>query len=504
MTEQRIGIIDIGSNSIRLVIYERTALGAYRVVDSSKQAGRLSDQIDKHDRLNEAAAERLVTTLRHFRLLCQHHGAGRVRTVATAAIRNAVNRDDVVGHLQRETGMEIEILSGEQEAAYGFLGMINTMAIRDGFLIDIGGGSTELSLFRDGRLRRSYSFPFGCVNLAKAYAPKGMLEDPGLQELEAYILHAIDTEPWIKEFPGLPLVGVGGTVRSAAKIHQAKTKYPLPLTHNYEMDNGEMDSLFGELRSLPLDKRKKTPGLSKDRADLIVPGLAILRCFSRAVQASNYLVCGAGLRDGLFYDSLLQEGSRLDDVLEYSIANLQALYPDVPQGHVGQVNRLAMQLYETLRPACDLDKDASIWLHTASSLFRIGASIDYYHYAKHTFYLMTNSRLNGLSHRGIILASAIASYKNKSGARHLHHAYQPPLQEQDLDLIYRLGTLLQLAIALDRSKSQLIGSLNIEISSTKLLLTADSATAPLDMERKEVESMAADFKKVWGIVPILL
>ncbi|CAM4359480.1 Ppx/GppA phosphatase family protein [Paenibacillus tarimensis] len=504
MTEQRIGIIDIGSNSIRLVIYERTALGAYRVVDSSKQAGRLSDQIDEEGRLNEAAVQRLVATLRHFRLLCQHHGAGRVRTVATAAIRNAVNRDEVVEHLQRETGMDIEILSGEQEAAYGFLGMINTMGIRDGFLIDIGGGSTELSLFRDGSLMRSFSFPFGCVNLAKAYTRKGMLEESGLQELEAYILQAIDAVPWIKEFPDLPLVGVGGTVRSAAKIQQAKIKYPLPLTHNYEMAIEEMDSLFGELRSLPLDKRKKTPGLSKDRADLIVPGLAILRCFSRAAQASHYLVCGAGLRDGLFYDSLLEEGSRLDNVLEYSIANLQALYPDVPHGHVGQVNRLAMQLYETLRPVSDLDKDATVWLHTASSLFRIGASIDYYHYAKHTFYLMTNSRLNGLSHRGIILAAAIASYKNKSGARHLHHAFQPPLLEQDLDLIYKLGTLLQLAIALDRSKSQLIMKLDIELQSSKLLLTASSASAPLDMERKEVETMAADFKKVWGLIPTLL
>ena len=503
MEQQRMGIIDIGSNSIRLVIYERTPQGAYRVIDGSKQAGRLSEQIDGDGKLNEAAVDRLVGTLHRFRLLCFLHKTDRIRAVATAAIRNAANREHVLQRLAKETGLTVEPLSGKEEAAYGFLGMINTMEVRDGFLIDIGGGSTELSLFRGRELIRSVSFPFGAVNSSRRYAEKGNLDDKSLSELESVLRNAIEAEPWIREAAGLPLVGIGGTVRTLARMHQAQIKYPLPQTHNYVMRPEDTEALFASLRGLPLEKRKKTPGLSKDRADLIVPGIAILRTFFRACRADRYLICGAGLRDGLFFDLALPSGGRLDDPLDYSIANIGALYPDAPQPHVDQVNRLAAALYDELAPRYPLGGEAACWLNVASRLFRIGAGIDYYQYAKHTFYLMVNSHLNGLSHRGILISAAVASYKNRSGARQLHHAYKPIMDDDDLEAVYRLGTLLQLAVALDRSESQPFEGLEADIRSNKLLLRPIGQNGPMTMERSEVDALADDFRKVWGLTPVL-
>ncbi|GGG20882.1 Ppx/GppA phosphatase family protein [Paenibacillus abyssi] len=503
MREQRIGIIDIGSNSIRLVIYERTTNGAHRVIEGSKRPARLSGEIDAGGNLSVHAIDNLVDILRHFRLICSHQHTYTIRAVATAAIRNAANRDDILNRLDKEAGLRVELLSGKEEAEFGFLGMINSMDIEDGFLVDIGGGSTEISLFRNRKLLRSVSFPFGCVNLARAFMDKGMMNDSSLQALELYVKEAFGQEPWIAENEGLPLVAVGGTARAFGKIHQAQHHYPFQQTHNYPIAKQSADSLFSALRSLPLDKRKKFPGLSKDRVDLIVPGLAVLRLILQGCKASEYIICGAGLRDGLFYTSRFTERPLLDDVLAYSVNNLCALHPEPPQQHISHVNVTAMMLFDTLSLRYPLPERSRSWMDAASMLFRIGASIDYYQYAKHSFYLIVNSHLNGLSHREILIVAAIASFRSKNKARQHLNDYKQLLESSDLELILRLGTLLQLAIALDRSEAQSLQRMRLEAVEDKLYIQPLLASDKLEVERKEVDALADDFNKVWGFIPVL-
>ncbi|OXM15296.1 Ppx/GppA family phosphatase [Paenibacillus herberti] len=511
MNEQRIGIIDIGSNSIRLVVYEQTASGAHRVIDGSKRPARLSQRITADGRIDEDTVRELAETLGHFRLLCAHHRTRIVRAVATAAMRNAVNGEEVLQALTAETGLEIELLPGEQEAGFGFLGMVNTMDVRDGFLIDIGGGSTEISLFKERTLVESISFPFGCVSLARNYADNGMLNDEGLQELERMALQAAEREDWLRWSPGLPLIGVGGTIRSLAKIHQAVRKYPFPQTHNYAMPTGDSDHLFDTLRDMPLDKRRKFPGLSKDRVDLIVPGLAVLRVFQRLTGATEYRVCASGLRDGLFFSVQSPDRPRLDSVLDYSVRNTYALYPEAPLPHLNQVNRLSLQLLEQLQRAAPdyglrgLGERAATLLDAASLLYRIGASIDYAAYSMHTFYLLTNCSLNGMSHRENVLTAAIAAFRSRSRCKAQLEPYAALLEPGDIEAAALLGSLLQLAVALDRSETQPISRLESELStaSSQLQLTAVHPAGSLALESQEVEEAGKEFLKLWRLHPVL-
>lgn len=503
MTEQRIGIIDIGSNSIRLVVYERTAGGAHRAIDGSKHSARLSEQLNDDGGLPEQSIDELVDLVNHFRLICAHHRTGHIRAVATAAIRNATNRDHILHRIEAETGLPIELLTGKQEADYGYLGMINSMVIENGFLIDIGGGSTEVSLFKERKLVHAVSFPFGCVSMTKRFAKGGMLSDQHLKELEKHIEETIEQEPWLRSSPNLPLVGIGGTVRALGKVHQAHVKYPFPSTNNYPIDTASTDELFEMMRKQPLDKRSKIPGLSKDRVDIIVPGIAILRAIFRATMSSQYVVCAAGLRDGLFYATRFPERPRLDDVVTYSVNNLAALHPEAPMQHTSQVNRIVLNLIDLLGTKLPEPDLARHYLDIASILHRIGASIDYYDYKKHTFYLMINSHINGLSHRELLICSLLASYKGKSRVKQTAAQYKPLLSEKDIETVCKLGVVLQLAIALDRSETQAIGKLSTEISGGKLHLRALRAEGMLAVERKEVDSLASDFKKLWNITPIL-
>ena len=504
MTEQRIGIIDIGSNSIRLVVYERTSSGAHRVIDGSKRAARLSEHLDDNGVLPDDTIQELVDIINYFRLICAHHKTGLIRAVATAAIRNSTNRDYVLERILEETGQPIELISGEEEAGYGFLGMINTMAITNGFLIDIGGGSTEVSFFKDRKLVQAVSFPFGCVSLTRQFAKGGMLSDSQLKELEQLVSQAVEKQAWFKQAQGLPLVGVGGTIRALGKMHQALIKYPIENTHNYPMTTQDTDELFELLRKMSVSKRKNFPGLSKDRVDIIVPGIAIMRTIFRALGSSHYLICGAGLRDGLFYSTRFQERPQLDDVIMYSVNNLAALHPEAPMQHTSQVNRIVLQLTGLLSARSPESNQLLLYMDIASTLHRIGASIDYYDYKKHTFYLMLNSRLNGLSHRELLICSLIASYKSKSRTKQIAAAYKPLLSDPDIALVCKLGTMLLLGIALDRSETQAIGKLEAEESGSQLQLRALRASGSLAIERKEVDAIAADFKHLWGLKPVLL
>jgi len=503
MEEQRLGIIDIGSNSVRLVVYERTARGAHRVVDGSKRSARLSEQIDEFGNLADAAIDELIDTLHHFAMICEFNHTVLIRTVATAAIRNAVNKDTIISRIQSATGLVIELLSGEQEAEYGFLGMINSIQIDNGYLIDIGGGSTELTLFKDRQIVHAVSFPFGCVSMYKKYGAKGMLPSEALQMLEADVAAALKAHSWIFSSPELPLIGIGGTIRALGKVHQAAQKYPFPQTHNYAIAGEEVDSLMNGLSSLPLDKRKKQPGLSKDRADVIVPGLAILRVVYRAVRASHYLICGAGLRDGLFRATRFPEQTKLDNVLGFSASNLGALHAEALTPHTVKVNHLALKLYDALQSCMNAAARDRMLLDTASRLFRIGASIDVNDYARHSFYLIVNSHLNGLSHREIIMTAAIAAFKSKGRTRSLISDYKELLMESDLDTICQLGSLLQLAAALDRSGTQSIIDLAIHTSGALLQLVPAEFRGSLTLEQRTVAELSHDFKKLWGVAPVL-
>jgi len=498
MRSERVGIIDIGSNSVRLVVYERVGEEAYRAIDESKESARLSAAILPDGSIAQADIERLARILKEFRMLCHVHAAETVRAVATAAIRNATNGRQAAEQLHLLTGIPIEILSGEEEARLGFIGMINSIDVRDGFLIDIGGGSTEISLFRNRTLVRSVSLPFGAVNTAKTYTDQGNASKDDLKRIRDMVLASVKDEKWLSGHPDLPLIGLGGTIRSLCKIDQKKKKYAFTQSHMYEIGKEGLNELSDWLSSLDVQQRTKVEGLSGDRADIIVPGLIILHTLFSHIRASRCIVSGAGLRDGVFYETAFPDKPVVADVLAGSVGNLLALHPAVFRPHVEQVSRLAAKLFEDLSLETVFGRRALDLLQTAAMLYRIGVTVHFYNYNKHTFYLMVHSRLDGLSHRETVLCALIASYKSKSKARSMMLPYKDLLGDTDADLVYRLGSLLQLAISLDRSETQPLQEIRANVVKQDLAISWTSRHDPA-IELREVERAAGEFKKGWGL-----
>lgn len=509
--QQSIGIIDIGSNTVRLTVYQLLGSGAYRVIDQGKWTARLSQRMNEDGELQEHAIQELIDALRHYRSICQLNNVRQIRAVATAAIRQATNQLYIMDQVQTATGLNIEILSGEEEAALGSLAVLSALPLTDGFVIDIGGGSTEISLVQDRQIISSISFPIGCVNTATRFQIEGdAITTHTLAEMQRFVQDQLQAIDWIGAHPHLPLIGLGGTVRALAKFHQRESGYPLQQIHGYELTEGEIKDTLHMLAALPAAKRHKLPGLSKDRSDVIVSGLAILSAVYNHVQASRLVSCGVGLRDGLFRQISRPQasGDHADAVLDDSIRNLTLLYPAASEEHLLQVRRLALALFDRLmadeqyRVPASASASARKMLDTASRLFKIGAVIDFNNCADHTFYMLLNTHWNGLTHRELVLTAAIAAYINVSQIKRKLAPYRALLSEEDIDLAGKLGAILQLAKALDRSESQAIETLDPIIVGNKLLLMAQ-AEELLPVELMEVETITKEFKKNWGLTPKL-
>lgn len=506
MTNNRItGIIDIGSNTVRLAVYQLASNGAYRVIDQGRWAARLSQRMDDNGILSDEAIEELTDVLRHFRHICHMHKASLIRTVATAAVRQSANRERIVERLSGATGLSVEVLSGEDEARIGSHAMLSTMGTSDGFVIDIGGGSTEISLLLDREVKFAVSFPLGCVNMAAKFAlGTGPVPPAVLEDMHSFVKKLLAGEPWIGQYPGLPVIGLGGTLRALAKLQQRVTDYPLHLLHGYELLESDVTARLSQLAAIPVDNRKKHPGLSKDRGDVIVPGLAILRVIIQHAAASGVIVCGAGLRDGLFFETCVPrfQPHSAESVLQESIRNLTALYPTAPEDHLNQVRMLAITLYERLSAKYTLPPKSRLLLETAAKLYRIGTAIDYNNSADHTFYMLLHTHWNGLSHREMLLTASIAAFESAGKHKRNLAPYRAILSEGDIELAARLGTLLQLAAALDRSEAQAISALDLVIMGNKLQVVAH-ASHPLPVEQMETDAIAKEFKKTWGLTPKL-
>lgn len=493
-----IGIIDIGSNSIRLAIYESEAEGhAYRLINEFKESARLSEKMSAAGSMHQEGILSIVPILNQFREVCSAYRCSKIRIAATAAIRNAANTQEIKDILQQETGMEIEVLSGEQEAYFGFIAVAGAMAVEDGFIVDIGGGSTEITLFRNRRLVGSVSLPLGAVNAQVQFGDgEEVWTAESSKRLQNEVSKLMESESWMEEHTGLPLIGLGGTIRTLSKMDQRRKNYPLRLAHHYRVEPEDIQYYAEVLPPLSLEKRRKIDGLSKARADIIVPGILILQAVFRRCQAACCLVSGTGLREGLLQDTLGLEVPAADEVLHWQSESLLTFHTRTPQAHFQQVSRYAEQLYHVV----DDHADPAITrlLKAACMLYKIGGAVRYHQYDKHTLYWLTHAPLGALTHREALLCALIADFPSNHAKKLNLQEYGELLGEKDEEEILRLGSLVELCIALDAGETQNIVEMKAEIIEDTLLLKLKSRSHPY-LETRQLEAAAKDFKKAWGV-----
>lgn len=493
----RIGIIDIGSNSIRLVIYDTTPAGGYKIIKECKYSARLSEKITKEGRLERKDMDTIIPVLHQFKEICSAFEVDKIRAGATAAIRNAANSAEIIAYLSEASSISIEVISGHQEAFFGFLGVINAFDVEDGFVIDIGGGSTEVTLFRGRRYQHSISFPFGAVNTNLMFSHHGDWNAEQVRKLQAYVTGRLVEHDWLTTGRGLPLYGLGGTLRSLGKLDQKTRDYSLPNSHGYTLATETIEHFMGILPSMPLDKRKELEGLSKSRADIIVSGLIIFHTVYQYIDASRAVISGEGLREGMLHDLLEPVQPVRDSALEFSLDTIIRFDIRTSKRHLDHIYKLALSLFDAFEATGNRDEQKML-IYVSIMLHRTGSNINYYQSKRHTRYWLMNSPIRGLTHRQLILSALISSYSTKSRKQKLSQMHKDILLASDEEWIHKLGTLVQLSIALDSTEIGIISGLHAHLHGNILDLKLQGHSTVL-IGLEDIENALKAFRNAWAV-----
>lgn len=497
---QRIAIIDIGSNSARLVISHIYKNGAYNMVYNQKEALRLSQKVDGQNLLTEEAFASTIETMRSFAHMCKIYQADKTIAVATAAIRNASNGAELVEQVAEQTGIQLHIISGKTEAYVSYLGVINTLDVKNGIIFDLGGGSTELILFKNRKILESVSLPLGAVNTTGMFNIRNEMPANVYNDLNAFIMSRLSQYPWLKQ-NNLPLIGVGGTARTVAKIIQRAKKYPATKIHNYAYPVQTFRSFFNKLRLTNLEQRKKISGLSTERSDIILAGSSIISCLLEATGAKKLITSGCGLREGLFYDYYSKSNNVpliAKNILERSRENTLRLF-ESDTGHARHITKLALAMFDGWMELHKVRKNYRRLLETAAMLHDIGITINFYSHARHSAYMIQNAKLFGLTHKEQIITSAIAGWHNGVSKNYFKSRfYKEMLTDSNWKLINKLSLLLALAESLDYSEMRMVHTLTPSFNKKNAVLTIHAEHMPT-IEMHQLEDHLSWFKKTFGV-----
>lgn len=298
-------VIDLGSNSVRMTITEVDNHGNYQTVNQIKRYVRLSANMGPEKVLQPDAIDRTLAALSDFKDVYSQLEKPDIHAVATAAVRQASNQKAFLKQVKEQLGLSLKVISGATEARYDYLGVINTLPMVNGLIVDTGGGSSELILVQNQQLKHVVSIPLGSVTLSQNYLEADVVQSASLFKAMTFVNNVFNDVWWLREATNLPIIGLGGANRTLAKINRRKKNFlNAEDVHGYKLTDEDVYETLTQLLGLDLEGRKKVPGLAKERADIIVGGLIPVTLLMRLLDSQQITFSNAGLRDGILFKYL--------------------------------------------------------------------------------------------------------------------------------------------------------------------------------------------------------
>jgi len=441
-----VGVMDIGSNTARCVVFETSGAGTVRAIYETKDAPRLGSGTGADGSLSPEAMVRGVATVRRFARTIRALKVPKTFAVATSAVRDAPNGPEFVRDVARTTGVTLRTISGTEEARYAYLGIASAWELSNDLVCDLGGGSLQVAEVRGGALRNSVSLPLGALRLSQRFFDH---DPPKRREFEALQDHVRRTLSSVLEaFGGAEyrLFGVGGTVRSLARAAIEFREHPVRRVHGYPLYESDIDALHELLGEMTSARRRSIPGIGGDRADVVLAGIVVFSELLRAVEADRIIVSGTGIREGIALESI---GAKLPAPAETlahrsAIAASHSFAFDLEHGR--EVAETATALFRVLAPRLDGAASEGLALRVAAWMHDAGVAVDLWNHARHSSYLIQNYPIWGLDQREVLLAS-MAAYLHEGNAvpSEWKKEFLPIIGPPDLEKAVRLGAILGVA-----------------------------------------------------------
>jgi exopolyphosphatase/guanosine-5'-triphosphate,3'-diphosphate pyrophosphatase len=507
---QRIAAIDVGSNSIRLVVAEVLTSGGYRVLDEERENTRLAAALSKTGRLDPRAADSSVTVLRNFLSIAAGYGVDQVRAIGTSALRDAEDGPEFCDRVRKELKLSIEVISANEEARLAFLSVARAFDIsgRRVAVADIGGGSTEIVLASSGLVDQVYETKLGAVRVAEECGVTGRSTEKRVAKLREFIDRTLKKEIGKPPFVPDMLFGTGGTFTALASIIMARQGMAGQPMWGFRVSRAQIRHLVSDLANMSLERRCKVVGLSPQRADIIVAGLAVIERIMRKLGANVVQVHTRGVRDGLMLTMV--GGSQTASSVGYgtrsvpatNVEDLRTAVEDFAKScgvdlpHARQVARIAGSLWQQLAAPLKLRLEDRELIESAALIANVGYLINFDGHHKHSYHLIVNSELPGFERRQLQILANVARYHRGTRPKKRHENFSE-LSVEDQKRVCELAAILRLALALDRTHQQHVNEVQARVRDDVVRIVVqsqDEANVDLWAAERKVDL----FEKVFG------
>ena len=500
----RIAAIDMGSNAIRFYVVETAGDSPYRVLENLREPIRLGGDVFLKGTIREENIRKAETAFRRFRQLLKAHGVQTVRAVATCATREASNADLLLSRLERASGIRVEVISGDEEARLITLAVGKKIPLgkKSVLIVDLGGGSVEITFVENGRITLADSHNFGAVRLLDMLSSaEEDLRSAGqlLGEYMELVGRKLSRRGNGKK--AALFVATGGNIESIASIPDVRAEPHPDYPETVCIKAGNLRRLMEELSGMSMKSRMERFGLREDRADVILPACFVYHRIAELNGSEEILIPRVSLKDGVIQEILEQAkgAEHLLDLREQvgvSCREMVVRYK-LDQKHTEKVADLALSLFDQTEPLHGLGKQERIYLEAAALLHDVGYFISMQKHHKHSHYIISNSEIVGLTPAERLIVAGISRYHRKATPDPAHPEYEA-LPKKDRSTVSSLSAILRIADALDKEHNSAVRSVECRLQNGSLLLRAVSRKS-CRLEAMSVTANAAMFRDHFGV-----
>lgn len=494
---EKIAIIKLGAHTIKLSLIDIAPNGFYNLFDEVVEVVKIGASIETDSLVKSTIISESLNVLKLYRKICDANNVTKIVAVSENFIKLAKNQKSFFDEIYNNTGFAFSILTTEEEIRIAYKGIASTIDISKAIGVYITPNQTHIMNFNRRTVLNVQTIEYGYLNLAEKFDE---VLDPAekCEKMKKEIAFALRNNDFINNIePEVTFVGVGSVFESLGKLSRKISKYSLDIENNYVVTKESFDSVYDVVKTLDLDKTKKLKGISEERADALSSGMSIIGAMMETCKMPNITVCANGFDEGIVTQSLPADvADRIPtDMLTNSLETIRTFY-DRELSNTENVYNIALVLFKQLKVIHKLPRNYVKSLRIAASMYNCGTRIGFNNYAAKSFEIILNSKLNGASQKDILVAAFACKCQNLDNLSLAEWMkYRDILTDEDLDAVRKLGVIISLACAMDKSRMGNIKDITCDILGDSIIMkTIVEGDASFDI--MQTQKVAPDFKKV--------
>ena len=495
---EKIAIIKLGAETVNMSLLDVAPNGYYNLFDEISESSKLGMSVEQNNLIMPNVINEILTILKLFRKICDANNVVKIVSVVDSFVKVARNQKSFFDEIYNNTGFVFNILTTEEEVKTIYRGITSSIDVSRAIGIYVSPNQTHIMQFNRRTITNLQTIDYGYLNLLEKFvdiADSAEKCDAMVKEIESALKNS-EIDGQVDQ--DTSYIGAGGVFESVGKISRKLSKYPLDIANNYNLTRESVDSVYDVVKTLDLDKIKKIKGISEDRADFIASGTAIIKAVMNSCKIPSLNVCANCFNEGMIAQTLPTELiERLPtEMLTISLETIRTFY-DRELSNTANVYNLAVILFKQLKVIHKLTRNYSKALRIAASMYNCGTRIGFDNFANNSFEIILNSKLNGASQKDILLgafACKAQNLENLSLAEWMK--YKDLLTDEDLDAVRKIGVIVKLACALDKSRMGNVIDITCDILGDSIIMktiTKDDASFDIIQAQK----IGADFRKVF-------